>query len=222
MNLRIFCTGFMIICWFAGVGKASCGTIVGHVVVREIRKPKRPTRYHLGPYRSARRVDSNRKNGPQDVVISLEGEGSASVARAGVSPLRMRQENETFIPHVLPIQVGTTVEFPNEDEFYHNVFSVMSGDRFDLGRYAKGSSAREVFEKPGIVVVRCEIHAGMKAYVVVLDTPYFTVPDETGAFALKNIPAGSYKLRAWHPSYGEQEQTVLVTESGSVSLDIAF
>jgi plastocyanin len=195
---------------------------VGKVTVQKARKAKRPARYYLGPYRSARGTKSQEKSGPQDVVVYLEGAGVGKVSPSSVPAAVIRQKDETFIPHVVPVLAGTTVEFPNEDGFYHNVFSVMSGDRFDLGRYAKGETARQTFDRPGVVVVRCEIHAGMKAFIMVMKTSYFTVPDAEGTFSLPDLPAGTYTLKAWHPTQGEQVRPVSVPESGTVEIDISF
>ncbi len=89
----------------------------------------------------------------------------------------MAQHGQQFIPRVLPVLVGTTVEFPNQDNFYHNVFSVAGGERFDLGRFGQGGSASQTFTGPAVVVIHCEMHADMKAYVLVLDNPFFTTKD---------------------------------------------
>ncbi|MFH1068631.1 MAG: hypothetical protein V1794_03320, partial [Candidatus Glassbacteria bacterium] len=94
--------------------------------------------------------------------------------------LEIRQQNKTFVPHVLPVQVGSTVGFPNLDPLYHNVFSYSHAKRFDLGRYQKGKSKEVTFDKAGIVEVYCEIHENMLAYIVVVDSPYFTRADSEG------------------------------------------
>src|SRR5439155_22824285 len=103
-----------------------------------------------------------------------------------------------------------------------NVFSVVSGDRFDLGRYAKGKSAHQTLNKPGVVVVRCEIHSGMKAFILVVPNPFFAVPNADGAFSIPDIPEGTYTVKAWHPDYGYQERRVSVPASGSASASFAF
>ncbi len=214
----------VVVCFLLCTGlqrSAFSGTVQGVVRVKKEDKPRRPARYHLGPHRSGRRLDGPDQSGPQHVVVSLEGASGIRVSPAAPPPI-MRQEGEAFVPHVLPILAGPAVEFPNKDDFYHNVFSVMSGDRFDLGRYARGESARQVFNKPGVVVVRCEIHAGMKAYIVVMETPYFTVPDSVGVFRLPDVPPGAYHLRAWHPTQGEQTYPVRISKSDTVRVDFSF
>jgi hypothetical protein len=135
---------------------------------------------------------------------------------------QMVQKNEAFVPHVLAVLAGSTVEFPNEDDFYHNVFSVVAGDRFDLGRYAQGRTARQTLTKPGEVIVRCEIHSDMKAYILVLPNPFFTVPEADGRFEIRDVPPGSYSVKAWHPTLGEQTRTLTVPASGAVSVGFDF
>ena len=203
-----------------GVGDGvEAGVVQGEVTVQATEKRKAPRRYYMGPYRSGRHAMKAVSDGPQNVVVYVAG---ATGSKKRDEPAVMQQKNETFVPHVLPVQVGTSVGFPNEDDFYHNVFSVMSGDRFDLGRYAQGETTYQTFEKPGVVVVRCEIHPGMKAYILVLETPFFVVPDETGEYELKDVPPGNYTLVAWHPEYGETRRPVTVPETGVVEADFSF
>jgi hypothetical protein len=196
------------------------GTVTGTVLTKPAARQKAPPRYYLGPYRAGRGPSVVEEGGPQDVVVFVEGVKGAFPVPARHPQLV--QKDERFVPHVLAVQLGSTVEFPNEDDFYHNVFSVVSGDRFDLGRYAKGKSARQTLTKPGIVVVRCEIHSGMKAYILVVANPYFAVPGGDGAFSIPDVPAGTYTVKAWHPDFGYQERSVSVPASGSASVSFAF
>jgi plastocyanin len=152
----------------------------------------------------------------------VESESEERVFTGQTERPRMTQKGETFVPHVLPVLVGSTVEFPNEDDFYHNVFSVVAGNRFDLGRYPKGESTRQKFTKPALVVVRCEIHPSMKAFILVLKSPYFASPDEQGRFTIPNVPAGKYTIKAWHPARAEQIRIITVPESGEVQADFTF
>lgn len=110
----------------------------------------------------------------------------------------LRQRNERFVPHVLPIVRGTTVEFPNEDALFHNVFSLSRAKEFDLGRYPHGASKEVTFDQPGIVQVFCHIHSDMSAVVLVLDNGYFAVPDNSGRYSIPDLPPGEYTLVAWH------------------------
>ena len=196
------------------------GTVTGTVLTKPAARQKAPPRYYLGPYRAGRGPSVVEEGGPQDVVVFVDGVKGTYPAPARHPQLV--QKDERFVPHVLAVQLGATVEFPNEDDFYHNVFSVVSGDRFDLGRYAKGKSARQTLTKPGIVVVRCEIHSGMKAYILVVPNPYFAIPGADGAFSIPGVPAGTYTVKAWHPDHGYQEQSLTVPASGSASVSFAF
>ena len=110
----------------------------------------------------------------------------------------MRQKNQDFVPHVLPVVKGTTVEFPNGDGIYHNVFSLSKAATFDLGRYPRGSSKSVTFTAPGIVKVFCHIHADMSAVILVLDNGLFAVPDARGRYGIDGIPPGDYTAVAWH------------------------
>lgn len=128
--------------------------------------------------------------------------GDASLRGAGprqrASTPALRQRDERFSPHVLPILAGTTVQFPNDDDVFHNVFSLSSARTFDLGRYARGSSRSVNFPTAGVVQVFCHIHADMSAIVLVLDNSFYVVPDADGRFVLDGVPPGAYQLVAWH------------------------
>jgi plastocyanin len=111
---------------------------------------------------------------------------------------RMVQKSKAFTPHVLPVRVGTTVDFPNFDPIFHNAFSNYDGKVFDVGLYPPGTSRSVNFQRPGIVRVFCNIHAAMSAVIVVLNTPYFAETSKAGHFELPGIPAGEYWLRIFH------------------------
>ena len=111
--------------------------------------------------------------------------------------LRLLQKNKSFDPHVLVVAQGSVVEFPNADPFFHNVFSLFEGKRFDLGLYEAGSTRTVRFDRPGISYIFCNIHPEMSAAVVVLKTPYYGVSDRTGRIAIPNVPPGSYLLQVW-------------------------
>ncbi len=137
------------------------------------------------------------------VVIWLEpvngNPGKAAAWRTPAQPhVRMLQKDKTFTPHVLAIPVGATVDFPNSDPVFHNVFSNYDGQLFDLGLYPPGTSKSVTFTRPGIVRVFCNIHAAMSAVIAVLDTPYFDTTRKDGSFELRNVAAGEYRLRVFH------------------------
>ncbi len=118
-------------------------------------------------------------------------------------PPSMSQKDRMFAPAVLAIPVGATVEFPNEDPFFHNVFSYSKVRSFDLGRYPKGESHGVRFETPGIVPIFCEIHYSMRAYIHVLDTPWFAVSDVHGKFTIDGVAPGEYEIHVWQENLPE-------------------
>jgi len=130
-------------------------------------------------------------------VVSPGSPGSPAAAPDG-AVAKMVQKEKTFTPHVLPIRVGTSVDFPNFDPIFHNAFSNYNGQLFDVGLYPPGTSKRIRFARPGIVRVFCNIHATMSAVIVVLNTPYFEATPKNGDFQLHNVPAGEYTLRFFH------------------------
>lgn len=156
---------------------------------------------------------------PRDAVVYLTGASVQSSLAHGARTPMLRQINQTFEPHVLGVPVGTTVEFPNMDLVYHNVFSYSKTKRFDLGYYGKGKSKRVTFDKPGIVQVFCDIHSTMSAYVFVANTPFVTQPDDDGIYTFTDLPNGTYTLKVWHPDLGERSMNVTVVD-GSSKVDV--
>ena len=135
-----------------------------------------------------------------DIVLWLTpAEGLApSVALQPMQHPRLTQKDKSFEPHVLVVPVGTEVEFPNRDPFFHNVFSLFEGKRFDLGLYEAGSTREVLFDKPGISYIFCNIHAEMSAVVLALGTPYYGISDRKGNVAIPHVPSGRYTLRVWY------------------------
>lgn len=192
--------------------RESVGRLEGTVNLGERLKQKR-MRFALYPQDAQQAVAEARKTsarGDRDdefrnVVVYLESAPAlAAAARSGAAPqapsgpLSIRQEGLTFVPHVLPILRGSTVEFPNTDSVFHNVFSLARAATFDLGRYPRGDARSVRFESAGIVKVFCHIHSDMSAVVMILDNPFFVVPDSQGRFRLDGLPPGEYKAVAWH------------------------
>lgn len=130
------------------------------------------------------------------------------------------QRNETFVPHVLAITVGTAVDFPNSDEVYHNVFSLSKARRFDLGRYATGRSKAVRFDRPGIVRVFCDIHSHMNAFILVFNHPFFAVTSPDGRFRLPAVPTGTYKVVGWYEGEARVTREVVVPPGGTVDLEL--
>jgi hypothetical protein len=134
----------------------------------------------------------------------------------------MDQRNETFVPHVLAITTGTTVDFPNSDRFYHNVFSLSKTKSFDLGRYAAGHSREVKFDRPGIVRVFCDIHSHMNAFILVFSHPFFTLTDKDGRYRLDNVPPGTYNVIAWNEGDSSPPSAVTVPDGGAAELDFSI
>jgi plastocyanin len=162
-----------------------------------------------------------------DFVVYVEGSfGTNNVTSTNleqVTTTRVAQEGAVFSPHVLPILVGTTVEWPNNDRIYHNVFSMSDAKQFDLGLY-KGNPAdkRVTFDKPGRVDVFCSIHTSMNCTVLVLENPYFAATDKNGNYKIPNIPPGEYKLKAWHERLPADEREITVPTNGEVKVDFVL
>jgi len=131
------------------------------------------------------------------VVIALEPVDAAVPSRAP-SHARMVQKDKTFTPHILPVQVGTTVEFPNNDPIFHNAFSNYDGQLFDVGLYPPGTSRDVHFTREGVVRIFCNIHSTMSALIVVLKTPYFASTARDGSFQIAGVPLGEYRLKVFH------------------------
>jgi plastocyanin len=134
----------------------------------------------------------------------------------------MDQRNETFVPHVLAVTTGTMVDFPNSDRIYHNVFSLSKVKRFDLGRYATGRSQAVRFDRPGIVRVFCDIHAHMNAFILVFSHPFFAVTDADGRYRIDDVPAGAYRVVAWHEGTALEPAAATVPDGAATELNFAF
>ena len=147
-------------------------------------------------------------------VVYLDPAPRAAFDTGGETRPRMDQRNETFVPHVLPIVAGTTVDFPNNDHTYHNVFSLSKTKSFDLGRYAAGRSKSIRFDRPGIVRVFCDIHSHMSAFILVFAHRYFSLSDSDGSYRLENVPPGTYTVVAWNESAPLESRRVVVPDAG--------
>ena len=146
-------------------------------------------------------------------VVYLESAPSRAFELPEPGRASMDQRDQTFVPHVLAITVGSTVDFPNSDVTFHNVFSLSKTRAFDLGRYSRGKSKAVRFDRPGVVQVFCDIHSHMSAYILVFAHRYYALTDPSGRYAITGVPPGVYTLAVWHE--GEVRETRSVTIPGS-------
>jgi plastocyanin len=189
--------------------------VEGHVALPQTRSiPVLNQRYEIAVAKSGALATS-----PPLAVVYLEGPFPTPAAPPPV--MEMKQKDLTFDPPLLPVQLGTKVEFPNLDDTYHNVFSYSPAKRFDLGRYRADEKPVpfQIFDVAGLVTLRCDIHEHMRALILVLDTPYFTITDAQGYFRLTGLPAGHYRLKAWVDSKTTREQPVELRDGVPITVD---
>ncbi len=180
--------------------------------------------YDSKKYKFVPRIDYSQMH---DFVVFIEGKAGTNVAPqadvATVTTSRVAQKSAQFAPHILPVMAGTTVEWPNNDDIFHNVFSISDAKNFDLDLY-KGNppDKRVTFDKTGKVDVYCSIHANMSCVVLVLENPYFASVDKDGRYTIKNVPPGKYMLKAWHERLPADEREITVPEAGTVTADFTL
>ena len=199
-------------------GAASAGSISGRVVLTaRVRGVALPTNAYL-PRAVSPPGASNDQSELRNVVLYLKG-----ATYAGFLPAmrrQIRQEHEAFTPRVVAVTRGSVVDFPNGDPFFHNVFSLSAASTFDLGRYPDSHSRSRQFTKAGLVKVYCHIHSQMTATILVLDHPYFAMPDDAGGFILPDVPQGEYSLVAWHERVGQQTSKVTVQAGQATTVEV--
>jgi plastocyanin len=157
---------------------------------------------------------------PPAAVVYLEGNFSHIPQPVAHATAQMAQKGMTFTPDLVAVLVGGTVEFPNLDDTYHNVFSYSKAKRFDLGRYRKDEKPGSVlFDKPGAVTVHCDIHERMRGTVLVLGTPYFVKTDAQGRYRLEHLPAGNFSLKAWVTEREVRERSVQLGNGSIIHVD---
>jgi plastocyanin len=141
---------------------------------------------------------------------------------ASLPTKQVEQKDLTFVPALLPIEVGTKVQFPNLDDQYHNIFSYSPAKRFDLGRYRPEERPipSVMFDRPGLVTLRCDIHEHMRGLILVLSTPYFAMTDTAGHFRLDKLPAGRHTLKAWIDSRTTREKSVDLKDGQTLQVDL--
>jgi plastocyanin len=205
--------------WFNAVFFSMSGALLaGAIVEGLVELPKS----HSAPVQ-AKRYEIVTKGGvlstqPPLAVVYLDG---AFPPSASPATKEVAQKDLTFLPALLPIQAGTRVAFPNLDDTYHNIFSYSPAKRFDLGRYRPEERPipTQVFDKAGLVTLRCDIHEHMRGLILVLNTPYFVMTDTDGHFRLSGLPPGHYMLKAWIDSRTTREKPVDLKNGQTLHVD---
>lgn len=204
------------------MGSAMAGTIKGSVRAQGAEKAQGGAGddgYGSRRYKFVEKVDYSKM---QDFVVSIDQgvDGSGDSTPAG-NPIVV-QRDANFEPHVLPVAVGTGVKWPNKDDIYHNVFSMSDTEEFNLGLYGKEKTPIIVFDKIGRVDVFCSIHTKMHCIILVLPNPFFATADARGNYSIKDVPAGTYRLKAWHERMPALVKEVTVPAEGEVDVDFVL
>jgi plastocyanin len=201
------------LCAFAASRADAQATIEGRVELPKPRPaPVLTKRYDVIPPGGVLRAE------PPRAIVYLEG---APAKPASLPKKQVLQKDLMFSPGVLAVQVGTTVEFPNGDPTYHNIFSYSPAKRFDLGRYRPEERPipSQTFDTPGLVTLRCDIHDHMRGLILVLETPHFVTTDTDGRYRLSGIPPGKYKLKVWVDSKMAHERAVELKSGAPTRVD---
>lgn len=161
-------------------------------------------------------VDTKRVKYKKNVVVYLNN--VPGTFKAPEKPYVVDQQDLTFIPHVLPVLVGSKVDFKNSDNVNHNVFSPAECKSFNLGTFGPGVYKTVTFDRVCVVELLCNVHSEMSAYVVVLDNPYFALTGTDGSFTIENVPAGTYEIAVWSEKLKAGTQSVTVTDGSSATV----
>jgi plastocyanin len=166
--------------------------------------------------------DTPRPESPLRAIVYLEDRDGRLEPAREPEPAAIDQKGEVFVPHILAVQAGTRVDFPNSDVMYHNVFSFSRIKRFDLGRYPKGQSRAVIFDRVGLVRVFCEIHSHMSAFVLVLPHPYFATTDASGSYRIGKVPPGRYYVVVWNDQFRPARREVELRRGEDTRLDVVL
>jgi plastocyanin len=153
-------------------------------------------------------------------VVSIEGLPK-DVVKAQTAPVKQQkkvidQQNLKFSPSVVAVRVGDTVEFPNHDKVWHNVYSKGGANDFDLGLYPPNNSRSKKFDNPGVSRILCNAHPDMEAFIVVKDHPFFSTSDSRGNYQINNVPLGKLRVEIWYPNLGTRSEPVPLVREGEV------
>lgn len=209
----------------AGIAHACMPAAAGSAVLSgTLAVPPAPAHaQHLNAYPGQAGSMASHRMSPRgavgDAVLWLEGVPAGADSAVALPPRpKLAQVDQCFMPRVVTVPVGGTVDFPNMDPIYHNVFSVSATRRFDLGKYPKGHSKSVMFPKAGVVNVYCDIHSDMAAFVIVTPNRAAAQPRADGAWTLPDVPPGRYVLHVWHPDFGTFEREVDLGTSRTLAL----
>ena len=204
-------------CFLGAAAGAATGRIEG--TVRLVAPPGTPIPSGAYPSRRVSRAP-HRASEIGNVVIFVKD--AARAATLPTTRAQMRQEDEAFVPRLVAMTRGSTIDFPNSDPYFHNVFSLSRGATFDLGRFPRGESRSRTFGRPGLIKVYCHLHSQMSASIMVFDHPHFVVPEADGHFAIADVPAGPHRLSAWHERIGESVKSIVVEAGRTVRVEFAL
>lgn len=154
----------------------------------------------------------------ENVLIYIEKVDGKLFPPLAKNPV-MDQIRMTFVPHVLPVIAGSTVDFPNSDSIRHNIFSPSKIKKFNLGTYPAGITKKVTFDKTGVVSLLCNVHPEMSAFILVLQNPYYAIADKHGRYKISDVPPGDYTLIVWHPKFKSKNSKVTIKQEGSVTVD---
>jgi plastocyanin len=203
-------------------GAPAGGTIAGKIAAPDddflegLRRGKKLLRYDTHSH-SAEPIEPYRLSEVSVVYIET-APGNGPRPAPSRNP-ELNQQQMVFRPLVLPVVAGTTVDFPNNDDLFHNVFSYSKAGEFDLGRYPKGHRKSVTFAEPGIINVFCDIHSYMFATIIVLDNPYFALPADDGTYAIGEVPPGTYDLAFWYGRKKISAKKVTVKDGQTTTVD---
>lgn len=192
--------------------EAQTGTVAGTVTLEQAQVRRRTAGRYPGQAAGAPEI--------QRIPVVAYVVGRVGNATFSSASALMVQRDTAFAPSALTIPVGGTVEFPNDDEFFHNVFSYSSAHRFDLGRYPRGESKSEQFQEPGIVEVFCEVHDKMRGVIVVTENPFHAIVGEDGSFRIVGLPPGDHVVAFWSADHRPAQQTVTVRAGSTTTVEV--